>query len=131
MAITHQLAESYKGAGGVVVTSTTRSFSADSEANIDEAVLGVATTLVALKVTKSQIVSLLLYSDKALTIKTNSSTSPTDTIVLTAGVPKIWNTDHVAADLPITADVTVGFYLVNSASGVTANFKMRCLLNAS
>lgn len=130
MAITHSLAESYKGAGGVVVTSTVQTFSADSESNIDEAVVGISTVFVALNLDKSNIVSILLYSDKALTVKTNSSSAPTDTIVLAAGVPRIWNTGHVAGDNPIQADVTAGFYLVNAAA-VTANFKMRCLLNAS
>ena len=68
---------------------------------------------------QSQVQALLISSTGALTIKTNSSTSPTQTITLVANQPVIWKTGE--GSCPITADVT-DIYVTNSgASAITLN----------
>lgn len=72
----------------------------------------------------SQLKAIIIHSDKAVTLKTNSSGSPDDTIVLQANVPLVWYTGPTidAADgNPFDADVT-DFYIANS-SGATATVK--------
>ena len=101
------------------------------EVNIDEAIPENSTDLaVAFVADVSQLKSLFLLSDKALTIKTNSDSAPDNTIVLAAGVPLIWNnqnglalTDTVPA--AITADITA-LYVTNTDA---AALKIRALLD--
>lgn len=66
----------------------------------------------------SQLKGIYIVSDKAVTIETNSGSSPTDTIVLVADVPYIWHTDSYHAKL-FTADITANIFITN-ASGATA-----------
>jgi hypothetical protein len=69
--------------------------------------------------------ALLIYSSTALTIKTNSSGSPTQTLVLTAGQAIVWGPDHLEAN-PVTADVTK-LFLSNDTAGI-AVVKIRVLI---
>jgi len=73
----------------------------------------------------NQIQSLLFFCTSALTIKTNSSSSPTQTIALSAGVALIWNIGSQTS-CPITADVTKLFLSNDTPSG--ARVEMRVLL---
>lgn len=66
-----------------------------------------------------------IVSDRDITLKTNSSGSPTQTISLVAGVPLVWFTGAPWSN-PFTANVTA-MYLTN-ASGQQANVLMRYLL---
>jgi hypothetical protein len=72
----------------------------------------------------SQVKSLLISCDKAVTLKTNSSSTPTDTIAVKAGVPYIWNTDSYDACL-VTADVTTAF--LTNAGASDAAFSLRAI----
>jgi hypothetical protein len=69
--------------------------------------------------------ALLLYSSTALTIKTNNSGSPVQTLVLTAGQAIVWGTDHTEAN-PVTADVTK-LFLSNDSANI-ATVKIRVLI---
>lgn len=53
----------------------------------------------------SDLLLWVIMSDQDLTIKTNSSSVPDDTITVKAGVPIIWDSESGAAN-PLTADVT-------------------------
>jgi hypothetical protein len=71
-------------------------------------------------------------SDQAVTVKTNSSGSPTNTFVLAAGVPLQF---FVTADPAwrdsngtIVADITALY--VTNAGGTAANFQIRSLYNS-
>ncbi|HEY1603854.1 MAG TPA: hypothetical protein VGG64_29905 [Pirellulales bacterium] len=70
------------------------------------------------------LVSIWLTTDQDLTIKTNSSGSPTNTIALKANVPYHWATDSYQSNL-LTADVTSLF--ITNGSGEDANFSVRRL----
>ena len=77
---------------------------------------GVTDGAVNFNADQSQLKSVLLVASVAMTLKTNSSGSPQETIALAAGVPKIWS---LAQDLigtcPFSGDVTALF--VTNASG--------------
>ena len=57
---------------------------------------------------------LLLYSDQAATIKTNSTTG-TDTFSLKAGVPYFWTVTGGVAN-PLSADITTGIYITTTTA---------------
>jgi hypothetical protein len=69
--------------------------------------------------------ALLIYSSQALTIKTNVSGSPVQTLVLTAGQTIAWASDHLEVN-PVTADVTKLFLSNDTAS--IATVKIRVLI---
>jgi hypothetical protein len=66
--------------------------------------------LLAIDISAAKVVSLL--ADQNLTVKTNSSGSPQETITLVAGRPKVWNTGDTAM---FAGDVNSIF--VTNASG--------------
>lgn len=68
------------------------------------------------------LVSLLLSSDVAMTLETNSGSAPDDTINLAANQPLEWHDDMPYAN-PFTADVTA-LYVTNTAVGT---LKIRAL----
>ena len=65
-----------------------------------------------------------IKSDRTLTLKTNSSSAPDDTITITAGVPLVWHYQSGLAN-PFTADVT-SIFLTN-AGATAANVYIRTL----
>lgn len=71
--------------------------------------------LVNIAIDFSQITSLVLASDVDMTLETNDTGDPDDTIELKANVPMIWNADAYF-DNPITADVTK-IYLTTATVG--------------
>jgi hypothetical protein len=96
---------------------------------VDESIAnGVTNGVVNLTLDISQVTSLVIYSDKALTLKTNNSGAPTDTIVLKAGIPYVWNSDSYDT-CKITADVTVLY--VTNASGAAAALKFDAVHDAT
>jgi len=66
------------------------------------------------------ISSVYILSDKALTVKTNSSGSPDDTIAIAAAKPLAY---YGSGTNPFTANVTK-LYITN-AGGTAADFKIR------
>lgn len=73
----------------------------------------------------SRAKNIFITSDKALTLKTNDTTTPGDTISLPANVPVIYDSQGVGTN-PFTADVT-RFYFTNAAAAgqPDANVKIR------
>lgn len=123
MSFTHQIERTWKrGNDSVVAVETVTS---DSEANQDVAVADGQTAFhTVLAIDVSQLKSLFIKSDQDITIKTNSSGSPTDTIDVVANIPLMWTPD-CGFDCPLSADVT-GLYIAND-SGSTATVQIRCL----
>ncbi len=127
MSFTHRLT---RGIGGVTqpVTHET-SYTASSEVNVNEAVADSTTDqLVTINIDVSAIESFYMVSDQALTVEFNNSTTGVPTIVLAANVPFVETSDNYHVDL-LGTDITA-IYLTN-ASGSTANFKLRCVFDAT
>lgn len=83
--------------------------------------------------TRAAATFLMISSDKALTIKTNSSSVPDDTIVLAAGIPLIWQdgTTKDGSDLPLfDVDITK-LYVTNASDSDAASLKIRGLRDAT
>ena len=72
----------------------------------------------------SQLKAVILLSDKTVTLKSNSSGSPDDTLILTANVPLFWYAGMSvdASDLNLFDVDTTDFYVAN-ASGAPATIK--------
>lgn len=118
--ITYQCADE---AGIPIVASQAKS--AGQRVTFDENVPNPSTDLlfaVAFDVTKVE--SIYLLSDQNLTIKTNSSGAPANTINLLANAPYVWQRGTYLANL-FTVNVTA-FYLTQS-SGSTARLRGRIL----
>jgi hypothetical protein len=71
----------------------------------------------------ANVKALLLYSSQPLTIKTNVSGSPVQTLVLAAGQAIVWGTDHLEA-IPVTANVTKLFLSNDSANAATVKIRV-------
>lgn len=111
-------------AGGSL--SAKKNYTGNLELSVSESAPNSATTAVTVALDVSAIKGIVLYSDRALTVKTNSASTPDNTIVLKAGVPYVWTTDSYDS-LLLTADIT-SLHLVN-ASGGTAAFQMAAVVD--
>ena len=100
--------------------------SSGAESNIDEEfTTGTTDGLTAFTLDYSQCkVFYMLASGGALTVKTNSSGAPDQTIALASGVPYVWVATS-GITCPITTDITA-LYITN-ASGATVTRKIRSL----
>ena len=124
---THKETAGYQDDSGTV-SSVVNTFTGDHAEGFDEAIAPSTTNqLVAASVDVSRIRSCMVYCDKAITLKTNSSSSPADTITLTAGQLRQWNTGHAEANF-FTTDITA-IYITTGAIGSTANLKVRFLID--
>lgn len=86
---------------------------------VEEAIPTPSTNLqFSLTVDVSQIKVLFVLADQALTLKTNSTGSPANTLTLLAGKPYVWEHDSYYA-CPLTSDVTTIY--VTNASGAAAS----------
>lgn len=90
-----------------------------SQANVDVA-SGATDLQIAFPFDKDTGLLLVIVSDRALTVKTNSSGSPANTFVLTANVPLLW---YPGCGYSLAADITALY--VTNASGGAAKLKIR------
>lgn len=127
MAITHTRTVTYKDAGSTTYGTSESISTGVRENNIDIA-LGIGTDQsVPYTATRANILSLMLLSDADATLETNSGSSPTETIVLKAGVAITWTlAGQGLAACPFSANIT-GLFVTNAAA---TNFKVRTLLTA-
>lgn len=95
---------------------------------VDESIAIAADNLVAWTLDLSQLKMLYIHSTQIVTLETNSSSAPDDTIILAAGQPLIWYTGYLYDNL-ITADVTQLF--VTNASQAIATLNIECLFDAT
>lgn len=79
---------------------------------------GTATTHLGFALDYDAVKAFCITSDVAVTLKTNSSSAPDNTIVLKPNIPYIWTTDSYNTFL-ITVDIA-SIYIVN-AGGTAAN----------
>jgi hypothetical protein len=117
--------ESYTTQDGVIVQSTF-TYSADSEAGLNLVVAGLTTNQpIAIALTIAQIRSMVIWSNLAVTLKTNSSGSPQDTFNLVADKPLMWDTD-TWYPIPFLGNVTEMF--VTNPGAQAATVVLRFLL---
>lgn len=125
MAFTHTLGTNWNGGGLSLAASNT--YSAGAELNITESIADSATDAeVAATIDVSEIKSIYILSDQALTLETNNGAAPADTIVLVANEPYIWYTGSYYTNL-LATDITALFF--TNASGSVATIELRCVFD--
>jgi hypothetical protein len=124
---THQIAINF-GELGETPISQTVTVTADGTINEGEITVPANSTDLSVNqnIDVSALKSLFLLSDKAMTIQTNSGTTPDNTITLAAGIPLLWWEGCGHAN-PLTTDVT-RFFLTTGNVG-EAVLKMRGLMD--
>jgi len=106
--------------GSTAINGITSSATGTSGTQIDISVPASTTDQVfAIAIDISELESIFLYTDGALTIETNSGGSPNDTFVFTANKPLVWVSGMPTIDTvsgnPFDVDVTA-LYLTNATA---------------
>ncbi len=125
---THSITKGYKTDEGTV-TSVVTSITGDAEAGV-EATLAVGATnqLFTVAITRSQILSICLFASTSMTVKTNSSSTPQDTISIAAGGQVVYEGAGASGAVnPFSGNITA-LYVTNN-DPKAGNFKLRVLLN--
>ena len=114
---------------GNLVSSVARNVTGDSASKVkDQFAGGSANVLVAFPLVKARTQMFAFTSDQPATIKTNSTSSPQETITLAAGGSYTWNAQHPEAN-PIVGDITALYVSVAGTS--PANVTVYALTNAT
>ncbi len=116
MAFTHVQTFSWSN-GGTPQTKSV-SLTGDGEDNRSFTAGPNATTQVNLAFVKTALKSLYILSDVALTLKTNDSGSPQDTIAIAANSPFTWYTGSGEAN-PFADNVTTTYWVNGTAGAAT------------
>lgn len=125
MSITHTRTTSYSVNGSPVIAATSPQ-TGDEEVDLDVAVpASVTNQEYDIGWTETALKSVLLYSDSAVTIKTNSSGTPQDTIALAAGQAIAWQFGDPGT-APFAGTVTKLF--ITNGNTSLANVKVRALV---
>lgn len=127
MAFTKKLRVQVDGGGESL--SAEKAYSGGTRASLDEAIPAEQTDLeleFAMALTGLQM--LVISATCAMTLKTNSSGDPDDTLSLVADSPYVWTADSLDACL-ITAAITSLF--VSTAAGVSGTLKIEAIADAT
>lgn len=128
MTVTHTIGVSYATEAGLIVNSSIQR-SGDLEVVLDVALAAVTSNYeYDSSFTTNLLQSLVMNSDQAIVVRTNSSSAPQDTINLAANVPLVWYSGGpVTSTVPFVGNVS-RFFVTNSGT-VAANIKFRFLAN--
>lgn len=127
MSITATAAISFTRSGTATTATTTLTYSAVQE--ISESIANSTTDgLVNWTCDYSTLRFLLIKSDQAITIETNSGSTPDDTFSIAANIPFAWYYNS-GITCPITADITAAY--VTNASGSAANLTIISMTDAT
>ena len=85
---------------------------------------GVVNQQFSLALTKAAVQVIYIFCDQNVTIKTNSTSTPQDTITITAGNPFLWSAGSGIAN-PLVGDVTTAY--VSNPGSTVGNLTIRCL----
>ena len=121
----NKISFTYKDDASAQITGTVTT-SSEGSLRDDVLVAPVTTNLeVDIDFVAARVKSIFMMSDKDLTLKTNNTTTPGNTINLKAGVPILFATVGFGVN-PFTVDVT-SIFLTNAAIAGTAsaNFQIR------
>ena len=121
MSVTHTHAVTISN-GSTVLSSTSESVSADAQVIFDGTAVGSGTnsgvTAIDAAFAVARVKSLFILASAALSLKTNDSGTPDQTMTLAAGRPVVWkSTDQGAC--PIEDDITALFLVNASATACT------------
>lgn len=124
---------SYKRASG---TTTATSFDYTADAQIETSpTIPVSSTAYEVDIAfpYATLKTLFLYSKtQALTVKTNSSGSPDDTIALAAGVPVVYTYDgRVGTSTNPLAHNVTKLYVVNASTTIAPDLQIHALYDAT
>jgi type IV secretory pathway VirB9-like protein len=124
---THTRTVSFQVDGASVINATSQQ--SGSEKNDIDASIAASTTNESLSfnLTLANLKSVMIYADGALTLKTNSSGSPQETITLAAGQEITWQTGDPGS-APFAGNVTA-LFVTNGSSTAAVNLKIRALSN--
>lgn len=125
MTFNHTTTINYKTNTGTVAASVITQSSATEQALDNVITAGASNVHFVMAVDVEEVISFLMYSDQAITVKTNSSSAPAQTFLLQAGIGFTWNSARPDAN-PLTTDIT-DFYITN-AGAVDANIQFSFLL---
>lgn len=109
---------------GGVSTSQVNTMTAGLRIAISEPIAIASDVLVALSVDVSQVKGVFILSDQDVTLETNSSSAPDNTLSLKANIPYVWYTNKYDA-LKFTSDITALY--VTNASAAVANLVVEIL----
>jgi hypothetical protein len=127
MSFTHTITHGWSNGGGAITQAVAKT--AGQEINIDENIAASQTDkAVALAIDVSQLKSLFILSDAAITLETNDGSAADDAITLAAGVPVVWQEGDAAA-CPLTTDVTGLFATTGAIGAGGANLQIRALVD--
>lgn len=123
---THKNTFNYAASGRTINNSA--DYTGEAEFSLEVTIaFGEIDLFVEASIDVSETKSMSMSCDFDLTVKTNSSSDPDDTIELVANVPYVFNTDLVNYYAnALTTDVTA-FYLTNIYGEPEATFKLEVL----
>lgn len=101
--------------GSITIEPAPRTYSGSGIIGVQDAIAGSSTTQLNVAIDVSALKAITIHSTVACTLKTNSSGSPDDTIVLKADVEYHWNTDSYDT-CQLATDVTTVFAVVAGAT---------------
>ena len=114
---------------GNLISSVARNVPGDSDARAkDQFPGGSVNVLLAFPIVKARTQLFAFTSDQPVTIKTNSTSAPQETITLAAGGSYTWNAQHPETN-PIIGDITASYVSVPGTS--PANVTVYALTNAT
>ena len=121
MAFTHAFAANVSV--DVKTVAINQSFTGSKNTSVDETLSVGTNTLIGFTADVSAIKSIIIKAgDGALTVKTNSSSTPDDTLTVPASGAYIWNTSSLDANL-LGTDITA-LYVTNAAA---SSLRIECL----
>jgi hypothetical protein len=124
---THSVGITYRNDAGTVA-ATTQNYNGDGETNFNETIAASASNAeYDWTLQKDDAVTLAIFASGAMTLKSNSSGSPDDTITLAAGQLLVWTSDSGMTNPFSNGDVTK-IYVTSTAGGL---LKIRSLLNVA
>ena len=127
MSITHNITRAWRGQTGATTISASVALTGSEELNLDFSLAANTTNQQeALAFTKTLLQSVFVYSDQNITIKTNSTSTPQDTLTINAGDPLVWDVNCGLAE-PFAGNVTTAYFTNSNATA--ANVSVRVLTN--
>lgn len=124
--ITHTVTKVWQGSNSLPLSQSV-SLTALEELNFDFTLAASTTNQqINLAFVKADLQSIFISSNQTITLKTNSTGSPQDTLTITAGDPFQWDINSGIPN-PFAGSVTTAYLTNGTASG--ANVSIRTLTN--
>ena len=116
--ITHKLQQSVKSSSGSTSLSGYDAETGNSEIGVDETFPAASTNAtLTLALTVANLQAVFIVCSQNCTLKTNSTSSPGNTLNLVAGIPLAWGVSSGLAN-PFTSNVTVVYVTCSPACRV-------------